>query len=43
MVCHQTYTTEDKKWLFPKEVIKENNKFFHADTKNRCLLEEQKK
>ena len=29
MVCHQTYSTEDKKWLFPNEVIKENNKFYN--------------
>ena len=32
MVCHQTYTTEDKQWLFPNEVVKVDNKFFHATT-----------
>ena len=33
MVCHQTFITEDKQWLFPNEVIKENNNFLHAETK----------
>jgi leucyl-tRNA synthetase len=38
MVCHQTYTTEDKQWLFPKEVIKDNNNFFHIDTKKPVFV-----
>ena len=38
MVCHQTYINEDKQWLFPKEVIKDNNNFFHADTKKPVFV-----
>ncbi|MDC0094139.1 leucine--tRNA ligase [Alphaproteobacteria bacterium] len=38
MVCHQTYSTEDKKWLFPSEVIKENNKFFHINTRKPVIV-----
>ena len=38
MVCHQTYATEDKQWLFPNEVIKDNNNFFHAETKKPVFV-----
>ncbi|MDC6451262.1 leucine--tRNA ligase [Alphaproteobacteria bacterium] len=38
MVCHQTYINEDKQWLFPKEVIKDNNNFFHVDTKKPVFV-----
>ena len=38
MVCHQTYINEEKQWLFPKEVIKDNNNFFHADTKKPVFV-----
>ncbi len=29
MVCHQTYKSRDGEWLFPHDVIKKNNKFYH--------------
>ena len=29
MVCHQTYKSKDGEWLFPHDVIKRNNKFYH--------------
>ena len=38
MVCHQTYSTEDKQWLYPKEVIKDNNNFFHVDTNKPVIV-----
>ncbi len=37
MVCHQTFKTKKEKWLFPNQVIKENNKFFHAVTKEKVI------
>ena len=29
MVCHQTFKSGDGKWVFPHEVEKKNNKFYH--------------
>ena len=29
MVCHRTYKSKDGEWLFPHDVIKKNNKFYH--------------
>ncbi len=37
MVCHQTFKTRKEKWLFPNQVIRENNKFFHAVTKEEVI------
>ncbi len=37
MICHQTFKTKKEKWLFPNQVIKENNKFFHAVTKEEVI------
>ena len=34
MVCHQTYKDNDNEWLFPKDVMKVNDKFFTIDEKN---------
>jgi leucyl-tRNA synthetase len=31
MVCHPTFKTKDNKWIFPKDVIQENNSFFTTD------------
>ena len=31
MVCHQTYKNSNNEWLFPKDVIKINDKFFTID------------
>ncbi|MFL2830606.1 MAG: leucine--tRNA ligase [Candidatus Puniceispirillales bacterium] len=37
MVCHQTFKDRKEKWLFPNEVVKENNTFFHVDTKEKVI------
>ncbi|MFL2818386.1 MAG: leucine--tRNA ligase [Candidatus Puniceispirillales bacterium] len=33
MVCHQTFKNKKGAWLFPNQVMKKNNIFFHVDTK----------
>ena len=33
MVCHQTYKNSSNEWIFPKDVIRENDKFFTVDKK----------
>ena len=37
MVCHQTFKTEKEKWLFPNEVIKKDNAFFHEKTNEKVI------
>ena len=37
MVCHQTFKTKKEQWLFPNQVMKENNIFFHVDTKETVV------
>ena len=37
MVCHQTFKNKKGTWLFPNQVMKENNKFFHIDTKENVV------
>ncbi len=37
MVCHQTFKTQKEKWLFPNQVTKENNTFFHINTKEEVI------
>ena len=37
MVCHQTYKTENEQWLFPSEVMRKNNKYYHIDTKEPVI------
>ena len=32
MVCHQTFKSKDGNWLFPKDIVKKNNKFFLKKT-----------
>ena len=34
MVCHQTYKNSNNEWIFPKDVIKENNEFLTINDKN---------
>ena len=34
MVCHQTYKNNNSEWLFPKDVIKVNNRYLTIDKKN---------
>jgi len=33
MVCHQTFKTTEEKWVFPSDVIKKGNDYFHFETK----------
>ena len=37
MVCHQTYKNNNDEWMFPKDVFKENDKFFTFDKKNEVF------
>ncbi len=37
MVCHQTYKNVNSEWIFPKDVIKVNDKFFTIDKKNKVF------
>ncbi len=34
MVCHQTYQTQDNKWLYPTEVYKDDGKYKHVSTQD---------
>ncbi len=34
MVCHQTYKNKDNEWIFPKNIIKINDKFFTISDKD---------
>ncbi len=38
MVCHQTYKTKDEKWLFPNDIIKKDNKYFHISTNEPVIV-----
>ena len=38
MVCHQTFKDNNDKWLFPNEVTKENNEFFHINTREKVIV-----
>ncbi len=38
MVCHQTFKDLDNQWLFPSDVINENNNYFHAKTKEKVIV-----
>ena len=38
MVCHQTFKDNNDKWLFPNEIIKENDEFFHVDTHEKVIV-----
>ena len=33
MVCHQTFKTKKDQWLFPSEIFKKDNNYFHINTK----------
>ena len=37
MVCHQTFKTKNEEWLFPSNVYKNDNKYFHIDTKEPVI------
>ena len=38
MVCHQTFKTTNNKWLFPSEVIKENETYYHINTHEKVTV-----
>ena len=40
MVCHQTFKTNKEQWVFPSDVIKKDNEYFHLKQKNLLSLEE---
>ena len=35
MVCHRTFKNQNDQWLFPKEVYKENQDYFHTKSKEK--------
>ncbi len=35
MICHQTYKNSNNEWQFPKDIIKENDKFFSIKDKSK--------
>ncbi len=37
MVCHQTFKTKDKKWVFPSDIIKKGKEYFHFETKEPVI------
>lgn len=37
MVCHQTFKTMEDKWVFPSDIVKNGNKFFHCKTKEPLI------
>ena len=38
MVCHQTFKSIEDQWLFPKEVIKKDNKYSHLKTNENVIV-----
>ena len=38
MVCHQTFKTEKEQWIFPSDVIKKENKYFHINTNEPVVV-----
>ncbi len=37
MVCHQTFKTMENKWVFPSDIVKNGNEFFHCETKEPLI------
>ena len=37
MVCHQTFKNTSNQWLFPNEVLKENNQYVHINTNEKVI------
>ena len=37
MVCHQTFKTNKEQWVFPSDVIKKENEYFHLQTKEPVI------
>ncbi len=38
MVCHQTFKTRDEKWVFPSNITKKGNEYFHTETKEPVIV-----
>ena len=38
MVCHKTYKDETGKWVFPEDVVKNNNQLIHKSTGKKVSL-----
>ena len=38
MVCHKTFKTEDGQWVYPEDVVEENNQTFEKNTKKRVII-----
>ena len=32
MVCHQTFKNNEKQWVYPSDIIKKDNEYFHFET-----------
>ena len=37
MVCHQTFKTNKEDWVFPSDVTKKDNEYFHSQTKEPVI------
>ena len=37
MVCHQTFKTKEEKWVFPSDIVKKGNEYFHLSTKEPVI------
>ena len=37
MVCHQTYKDKEGHWVFPSDIVKNENEFFHYETKDPVI------
>ena len=38
MVCHKTFKTEDGQWVYPEDVVEENNQTFEKKSKKRVII-----
>ena len=38
MVCHQTFKDSNEKWLFPSEIVKEDDKYFHINSREEVIV-----
>ena len=37
MVCHQTFKNKEEQWVFPNDIIKKDNEYFHFETKEPVI------
>jgi len=38
MVCHQTFKNKSDKWLFPSEIVKEDDEYFHINSREKVIV-----